>query len=62
MLYKLIFLIIGKKNNQPSVFHADRELQSLGSAGNAVNSVNLIFSIIRLPSGWDFSVCIGDRL
>ena len=27
---------------------------------NAGNSVNLVSAIIRLPSGWNFSVCIGD--
>ena len=28
---------------------------------NAGNTVNLVSGIIRLPSGWDFSVCIRDR-
>ena len=53
--------IRGKKNNQSSVSDADREIPTLGSTDNAGNSVNLLSGIIRLPSGWDFSVCIGDR-
>ena len=44
-----------KQNNLSSVSKAD------GSTDNAGNSVNLIFGTIRLPSSWDFSVCIGDR-
>ena len=40
---------------------ADREIPPLESTDNAGNSVNLVFGIIRLPSGWDFSVCIGNR-
>ena len=51
---------MGKKNNQTSVSNADREIPTLGSMDNARNSVNLISSIIHLPSGWDFSVCIKD--
>ena len=43
------------------VFDADREISTRGSTDNAGNSVNLIFGIIHLPAGWDFSVCIGDR-
>ena len=31
------------------------------STVNARNLVNLVSGIIRLPSGWDFTVCIGDR-
>ena len=50
-----------QKNNQLSVSDADREIKSLGSTDNAGNSVNLVSGIIRLPSGWDFSVCIGDQ-
>ena len=50
-----IFPIVGKKNNQPSVSDADREIPTLGSTDDAGNMV------IRLPSGWDFSVCIGDQ-
>ena len=53
--------IIGKKNNQTSVSGADWEITTLGSTDNAGNSVNLHFGIICLPSGWDFSVCIGDQ-
>ena len=55
------FNVIGKKNNQTSVSDADREIPALGSTDNAGNSVNLVSGIIRLPSGWDFSVCIGGR-
>ena len=53
-----IFNVIGKKHNQTSVSDADREMPTLRSMDNAGNSVNLVSSIIRLPSGWDFSVCI----
>ena len=49
-----IFQRIGKKNNQSSVSDADREISTLGPTDNAGNSVNLVSSIIRLPSGWDF--------
>ena len=56
-----VFNFIGKKNNQTSVADADREVPTLGSAENAGNSINLVFDIIRLPSGWDFSICIGGR-
>ena len=45
-----IFPIKGKKNNQWSVSDADPEIP-----------VYLVSDIIRLPSGWDFSVCIRDR-
>ena len=55
------FNAIGKKNNQTSVSDADREIPNLGSTGNAGNSENLVSGIIRLPSGWDLSVGIGDR-
>ena len=48
--------MIGKKNNQLLVPGADQEIPTLGSMDNAGNSVNLISSIICLPSGWDFSV------
>ena len=54
------FNAVGKKNNQTSVFCADREIPTLESTDNAGNLVNLVSGIIRLPSGWDFSVCIGD--
>ena len=53
--------VIGKKNNQTSVSGADREISTLRSTDNARNTVNLVSGIIRVPSGWDFSVCIGDR-
>ena len=52
---------IGKKNNQTSVSDADREIPTLGSTDINGNSVNLASGIVRLPLGWDFSVCIGDR-
>ena len=52
------FQRIGKKNNQTSISDADRQIPTLGSTDNAGNEVN---SFIRLPSGWDFSVCIRDR-
>ena len=55
------FQRIGKKNNQSTVLDADREIPFLGSTDNAGNSVNLVSGIIRLPSGWDFSVCTGER-
>ena len=35
--------------------------QPIGTTDNAGNSVNLVSGIIRLPSGWDFSLCIGDQ-
>ena len=54
-------IITGKKNNQTSVSNADLEISTLGSMDNAGNEVNLVSGIIRLPSGWNFSVCIGDR-
>ena len=44
-------LVIDKKNNQTSVFDADREIPTLGSTDNAGNSVNLVSGIIRLPLG-----------
>ena len=57
----LIFPLIGKKNNQSLVSDTDRGIPTLGSTDNARNSVNLVSGIIRLPSGWDLSVCIGNR-
>ena len=33
-----------------------REIPTLRSTDNAGNSVNLVSGIVRLPSGWDFSV------
>ena len=39
------------KHNQTSISNADREIQTFGSMDNARNSVNLISSINRLPSG-----------
>ena len=53
----MVFLIIGKKNNQSSVSGAEREMPTLGSMDNARNLVNLVSGIIPLPSSWDFSVC-----
>ena len=53
-----IFQRIGNKNSQSLVYDADREIPTLGSTDNAGNSINLILGIIRLRSGWDFSVCI----
>ena len=55
------FNAFGKKDNQTSISDADREIPNLGSKNNAGNSVNLGSGIIRLPSGLDFSVCIGDQ-
>ena len=57
-----IFQRIGKTNNQSSVSDADREIPILRSTDNAGNSVNLVSGIIRLPSGWDFSVCMIDSI
>ena len=57
----IIFNVIGKKNNQTSVSDVDREIPTFRSMDNARNTVNLISGIIRLHSGWDFSVCIGTR-
>ena len=51
--------VIVKKNYQTS--DVDQEIPILGSTDNAGNSVNLFSGIIRLLSGFDFSVCIGDR-
>ena len=51
----------GKKNNQTSVSEVDLEIPTVESTDNAGNSVNLVSGIIHLPSGSDFSVCIGDR-
>ena len=56
-----MFPKIGMKNNKTSVSDADREIPTLGSMDNARNEVNLVSGINRLPSGWDFSVCIGNR-
>ena len=55
------FNVIGKKNNQTAVSDADREIPTRGLMDNAGNSVNLISGILRLPSGWSFPACIGDR-
>ena len=52
----LSFLTIGKKINQSSALNADQENPTLGSMDYAGNSVNRISGIIRLPSGWDFSL------
>ena len=57
----LIFPVTGKKNNQSSVSDTDREIPTRGSTDNAGNEVYRVCGIIRLPLGWDFSVCIGDR-
>ena len=43
-----------KKTNQSLVSIADREIPTLGSPDNARNLVNLVSSIIHLPSAWDF--------
>ena len=56
-----MFPNIGKINNQSSISVADREIPNLVSTDNAGNSVNLVYGIIRLSSGWDFSICIGDQ-
>ena len=53
----MIFYIKGKKNNQTSVSDADRENPTLVSTDNLRKTINLVSGIIRLPSGWDFSVC-----
>ena len=55
------FNVIGKENNQTSVYDADREIPTLGSTEYAENSVKLVSGIIRLRSRRDFSVCIGER-
>ena len=54
------FNVIGKKYNQTLVSDADREIPTLGSTDNAGNSVNLVSINIRLPSGWNFLICIDD--
>ena len=41
---------MGKKNNQTLVSDVDQESPTLRSTNNAGNSVNLISSIIHLPS------------
>ena len=46
----------GKKSTQTPASDAAGEIQILGSTEIAGNEV-----IIRLPWGWDFSVCIGDQ-
>ena len=56
------YTIIGKKNNQSSLSDADRENPTLGSTNDAGNSVNLVSDIIHLLSGWNSSICIGDRI
>ena len=55
------FNVIGEKNNQASVYKSVREIPTLGSTDKAGHLVNLVSGIIRLPSGWDFSVCIKGR-
>ena len=45
------FNVVGEKNNQLSVFNADREFPTPRSTDNAGNSVNLVSGIIRLLSG-----------
>ena len=55
------FPVIGKKNNLTSVSDTDREIPTLGSTDNDRNTVNLVSTIIRLPSGWDFLISIDDR-
>ena len=55
------FNVIGKKNNQISVSGPEREIPTLGSTDNAGKSVNSLSSILCLPSGWDFLVCIENR-
>ena len=57
----LNFNVIGKKNNETLVSDADREIPTLGATNNAENSVNLVSSIIQLPSGWDFFIYIEER-
>ena len=54
------FTFLGKKNNQSLVSDADQEIPTLGSMNNAGNFVKLVSGIISLPSGYDFSVCVGD--
>lgn len=54
-------IIVGKKNNQSSHSATDRELPTLGPTDKVGNSANLVSDIFRWPSGWDFSVCNGDR-
>ena len=44
------------QQQQQSVSNADREIPTLGSTDNAGIEVCLVSGIIRLPSGWDFSV------
>ena len=55
---------ISKKNTQSLVSNADREIPTLGSTDNAGNEVYRVSGTIRLPSGWDISVCIrtNDRI
>ena len=53
-MIKIFFYVLGKKNNQTLVSNADPEIPTLWSMDNAGNSINLVSSIIRLPSGWDF--------
>ena len=50
-----------EENYQTSVSGADRDIPVLGAMDNAGNEVHLVSGIIRLPSGWDFSVYIGDK-
>ena len=58
-IFKIIINAIGKKNNKTSVSAADQEIPTLRSRDIAGKSANLISGIIRLPSNWDFLVCIG---
>ena len=60
---KNVFAIvcIKKNNNQSSFSNADSVIPTLGSTYNAGNLVNLVFGILRFPSGWDFLDCIRDQ-
>ena len=57
----IISNVIRKKNNQTLMFDADREIPTLESTDNAGNSINLLSGMIRLPSDWEFTVCIGNH-
>ena len=54
------FNVIDKRNNQHWSQLQIEKSQPSGT-DNAGNTVNLVSGIIRLPSSWDFSVCIRDR-
>ena len=56
-----IFPGVSKESNQSSVFDANRRFLNLVSTNYAGNSVYLVTGIIRLPSSWEFSVCIGHK-